>query len=289
MQVKRNEPCWCNSGKKYKHCHFLFDQKLAALAATNKIIPPHAIIKNDADIEGIRKSGEINTGVLDYVAENIHEGMSTEVIDQLVFKYTSEHNAICAPFNYHGFPKHVCTSINEEVCHGIPSEKIILKDGDIVNVDVSTIYNGYFSDASRMFMIGNVSETARQLVEDTKKCLNIGIEAVKPWGNVGDIGAAIQEYAHSMGYSVVVDFMGHGVGKLFHEDPNIPHYGTKGNGMILAPGMVFTIEPMINMGDYHTYVDAENGWTAYTKDGSLSAQWEHTIYVHEDGIEILTH
>lgn len=289
MQVKRNEPCWCNSGKKYKHCHFLFDQKLAALAATNKIIPPHAIIKNDADIEGIRKSGEINTGVLDYVAENIHEGMSTEEIDQLVFKYTSEHNAICAPFNYHGFPKHVCTSINEEVCHGIPSEKIILKDGDIVNVDVSTIYNGYFSDASRMFMIGNVSETARQLVEDTKKCLNIGIEAVKPWGNVGDIGAAIQEYAHSMGYSVVVDFMGHGVGKLFHEDPNIPHYGTKGNGMILAPGMVFTIEPMINMGDYHTYVDAENGWTAYTKDGSLSAQWEHTIYVHEDGIEILTH
>lgn len=289
MQVKRNEPCWCNSGKKYKHCHFLFDQKLAALAATNKIIPPHAIIKNDADIEGIRKSGEINTGVLDYVAENIHEGMSTEEIDQLVFKYTSEHNAICAPFNYHGFPKHVCTSINEEVCHGIPSEKIILKDGDIVNVDVSTIYNGYFSDASRMFMIGNVSEKARQLVEDTKKCLNIGIEAVKPWGNVGDIGAAIQEYAHSMGYSVVVDFMGHGVGKLFHEDPNIPHYGTKGNGMILAPGMVFTIEPMINIGDYHTYVDAENGWTAYTKDGSLSAQWEHTIYVHEDGIEILTH
>lgn len=289
MQVKRNEPCWCNSGKKYKHCHFLFDQKLAALAATKKIIPPHAIIKNDADIEAIRKSGEINTGVLDYVAENIHEGMSTEEIDQLVFKYTSEHNAICAPFNYHGFPKHVCTSINEEVCHGIPSEKIILKDGDIVNVDVSTIYNGYFSDASRMFMIGNVSEKARQLVEDTKKCLNIGIEAVKPWGNVGDIGAAIQEYAHSMGYSVVVDFMGHGVGKLFHEDPNIPHYGTKGNGMILAPGMVFTIEPMINIGDYHTYVDAENGWTAYTKDGSLSAQWEHTIYVHEDGIEILTH
>lgn len=289
MEMHRNTRCWCGSEKKYKQCHEKFDEKLAKLALKGNKIPERKLIKNTQDILGIKKSGVINTGVLDHVTKYIKAGMSTEEIDKLVYDYTTQHGAIPAPLNYMGYPKSVCTSINDEVCHGIPSDAIILKDGDIVNVDVSTIYHGYFSDASRMFMIGNVSEEAKRLVEVTKECLEIGIKAVKPWGHVGDIGAAIHEYATSRGYSVVVDFAGHGVGKEFHEDPIVSHVGHKGTGMILAPGMVFTIEPMINQGDYHLYIDADNGWTSYTEDGSLSAQWEHTILVTEHGVEILTY
>lgn len=289
MEMHRNTRCWCGSEKKYKQCHEKFDEKLAKLTLKGNKIPERKLIKNTQDILGIKKSGVINTGVLDHVTKHIKAGMSTEEIDKLVYDYTTQHGAIPAPLNYMGYPKSVCTSINDEVCHGIPSDAIILKDGDIVNVDVSTIYHGYFSDASRMFMIGNVSEEAKRLVEVTKECLEIGIKAVKPWGHVGDIGAAIHEYATSRGYSVVVDFAGHGVGKEFHEDPIVSHVGHKGTGMILAPGMVFTIEPMINQGDYHLYIDADNGWTSYTEDGSLSAQWEHTILVTEHGVEILTY
>lgn len=289
MEMHRNTRCWCGSGKKYKQCHEKFDEKLSALAREGKVIPDRSLIKNKDDIMGIRKSGVINTGVLDHVAKHIHVGMSTEEIDKLVYEYTTQHGAIPAPLNYQGFPKSVCTSINDEVCHGIPDENIILQEGDIVNVDVSTIFHGYYSDASRMFMIGEVSEEAKRLVEVTKECLEVGIKAVKPWGHVGDIGAAIHEYATARGYSVVVDFAGHGVGKEFHEDPVVSHVGRKGTGMVLAPGMVFTIEPMINQGDYHLYIDEDNGWTSYTEDGSLSAQWEHTILVTEHGIEILTY
>lgn len=289
MDLGRNTRCWCGSGKKYKQCHEKFDEKLNALAKQGKTVPARKLIKNKKDIDGIRKSGKINTGVLDHVASHIHAGMSTEDINQLVYDYTVSHGAIPAPLNYEGFPKSVCTSINDEVCHGIPSPDIILQDGDIVNVDVSTIYHGYFSDASRMFMIGNVSSEAKRLVDVTKECLEIGIAAVKPWGHVGDIGAAIMEHAKKNGYSVVVDFAGHGVGKEFHEDPIVSHVGRKGTGMILAPGMVFTIEPMINEGDYHLYIDADNGWTSYTEDGKLSAQWEHTLLVSEHGVEILTY
>lgn len=289
MEMGRNSRCWCGSGKKYKQCHEKFDEKLAELARVGKQVPDRSLIKNEKDIQGIRKSGVINTGVLDHVAKHIHAGMSTEEIDQLVYEYTIGHGAIPAPLNYEGFPKSVCTSLNDEVCHGIPSPDIILQDGDIVNVDVSTIYHGYFSDASRMFMIGEVSEEAKRLVEVTKECLEIGMKAVKPWGTVGDIGAAIQEYARSNGYSVVVDYAGHGVGKAFHEEPMVAHVGVKGSGMVLAPGMVFTIEPMINEGDYHLFIDADNGWTSYTEDGKLSAQWEHTILVTDTGIEVLTY
>lgn len=246
------------------------------------------MIKSEKDILGIKRSAKINTGVLDHVAAHIHAGMSTEEIDRLVYEYTVSHGAIPAPLNYEGFPKSCCTSVNDEVCHGIPDEKVILKEGDIVNVDVSTIYHGYFSDASRMFMIGEVSEEARRLVEVTKECLEIGIQAVRPWGNLGDIGAAIQEHAHKNGYSVVIDFAGHGIGKEFHEDPVVSHVGVKGKGMVLAPGMVFTIEPMINQGDYHLYIDKKNGWTAYTRDGKLSAQWEHQLVVTEHGVELLS-
>ncbi|MGL5380053.1 type I methionyl aminopeptidase, partial [Clostridium sp.] len=208
---------------------------------------------------------------------------------KLVHDFTISKGAIPAPLNYGGFPKSVCTSINDEVCHGIPSEDVILKDGDIINVDVSTIYNGYFSDASRMFMIGNVSEEHKRLVQVSKECLLKGIEDVKPWGHLGDIGAAVQEHAEKNGYSVVLDFGGHGIGLQFHEDPFVAHVGEKGEGMILAPGMTFTIEPMINQGGYEIFVDADNDWTAITEDGGYSAQWEHMILVTEDGIEILTY
>ncbi|MBU5593208.1 methionyl aminopeptidase [Clostridium sp. MSJ-4] len=287
MTLDRNSKCWCGSGLKYKKCHLNFDEKLESLELQGYEVPSRDIIKNNEDIEGIKKSAEINNGVLDLVAENIKEGMSTAEIDKLVYEYTVSHGAIPAPLNYEGFPKSVCVSINDVVCHGIPSEDRILKSGDIVNVDVSTILNGYYSDASRMFMIGDVSEEAKKLVEVTKECLEKGIEAVKPWGFLGDIGAAIQEHAESHGYSVVRDFGGHGVGLQFHEDPFVYHYGERGQGMILAPGMVFTIEPMINAGRYEILIDADDDWTAYTKDGSLSAQWEHMLLVTEEGVEII--
>lgn len=287
MELKRNSRCWCGSGLKYKNCHEAFDEKLGVLGMKGEVIPDRFLIKNKKDIQGIKRSALINNGVLDLIAEKIRPGISTGELDRLAYDYTVSHGAICAPLNYQGFPKSICTSINDEVCHGIPDDNIILQEGDIVNVDVSTIFHGYYSDASRMFMIGEVSDEARRLVEVTKECLQIGIDAVKPWGHVGDIGAAIQERAHKNGFSVVQDFAGHGVGKEFHEDPIVPHVGKAGNGMVLAPGMVITIEPMINAGDWHLYVDADNGWTAYTEDESLSAQWEHTILITEKGVEII--
>ena len=247
------------------------------------------MIKTPEQIEGIRRSGVVNTGVLDLIEKEIHEGMSTAEIDKLVYDYTVSHGAIPAPLNYEGFPKSVCTSINEVVCHGIPSEKEILRDGDIINVDVSTILDGYYSDASRMFMIGNVSPEKRRLVEVTKECLEIGMEAAKPFGFVGDIGHAIQKHAEKNGYSVVRDLCGHGVGLEFHEEPEVTHFGRKGTGMLLVPGMVFTIEPMINMGRYDVYIDADDGWTVLTDDGLPSAQWEHTFVMTESGLETLTY
>lgn len=288
MELKRNSKCWCGSGKKYKQCHESFDEKLIALRLKGNIVPDRSLIKNDKDIIGIKKSAAINNGVLDLVASKICAGMSTEDIDKLVYDYTVSRGAIPAPLNYEGFPKSVCTSINDEVCHGIPSADIILKEGDIVNVDVSTIYHGYYSDASRMFMIGEVSEDAKRLVEVTKECLEIGIKAIKPWGHVGDIGAAIVAHAHKNGFSVVRDFAGHGVGKEFHEDPVVSHVAMKNTGMILVPGMIITVEPMINAGDWQLFIDADNGWTAYTEDGSLSAQWENMILITEHGVEILS-
>lgn len=288
MNLNRNDLCWCGSGLKYKKCHFDFDKKLDALAEQGFQVPPRQIIKTKEQIEGIRKSGRINTAVLDLVAANIREGMSTEEIDRLVHDYTISQGAIPATLNYEGYPKSVCTSINDEVCHGIPSENRILKNGDIINIDASTILDGYYSDASRMFIIGEASEEAKKLVEISKECLLKGIEAVKPWGFLDDIGAVIQELARKNGFSVVRDFGGHGVGLEFHEEPFVPHVGKKGEGMILVPGMVFTIEPMINAGSYEIFIDADDDWTVLTDDGSLSSQWEHTILVTEDGVEILS-
>ena len=209
-------------------------------------------------------------------------------IDDIVYNFTKAQGAIPAPLGYEGFPKSVCTSVNNQICHGIPSKDVVLKSGDIINVDVSTIYKGYYSDASRMFCIGEVSEEAKRLVDVTKECLELGLATIKPWSHLGDIGAAIQKHAHANGYSVVVEFVGHGVGLDFHEEPMVPHYGVAGNGVLLAPGMIFTVEPMINQGRSELYVDEDNGWTSYTKDGKLSAQWEHMVLVTEDGIEILS-
>jgi len=288
MILNRNDLCWCKSGLKYKNCHLEFDKKLSDLKRKGYIVPTKNLIKTKEQIEGIKKSAEINNGLLDLISENIKEGMATEEIDKLAYDYTVSNGGIPATLNYDGFPKSICVSINNEVCHGIPSNDVILKSGDIVNVDATTILNGYYSDASRMFMIGEVNEEAKNLVQVAKECLNKGLEAVKAWGFLGDIGATIQEYAESNGYSVVREFGGHGVGLDIHEDPFVFHFGKRGTDMVLAPGMVFTIEPMINAGSHEIFIDENDGWTALTRDGSLSAQWEHTVLVTEEGIEVIS-
>ena len=234
-------------------------------------------------------SAKINTAVLDAVAAQIHEGMSTQEIDDIVVKVTHDHRAKCAPYRYEGYPKSVCTSINEVVCHGIPCEDDILEEGDIINVDVSTILDGYYSDASRMFVIGKTDPEKQRLVDVAKECLLVGMEAAKPFGFVGDIGNAIQRHAHKNGFTVVRDLCGHGVGLEFHEEPDVEHFGRKGTGMLLVPGMVFTIEPMINMGGWEVFVDEEDDWTVVTEDELPSAQWEHTFVMTENGLEILTY
>ncbi len=264
------------------------DKKILYLQNKGHLVPSRKLIKTEEQIEGIRKSGVVNSGILDLVGMEIKAGMSTAEIDKLVYDYTISHGAIPAPLNFEGFPKSVCTSVNEVVCHGIPSEKEILRDGDIINVDVSTILDGYYSDASRMYMIGKVSPEKEKLVRVAKECLEIGMEAAKPFGYVGDIGHAIQKHAEKNGFSVVRDLCGHGVGLEFHEEPEVTHFGRKGTGMLLVPGMVFTIEPMINMGTYRVYIAEEDGWTVITDDELPSAQWEHTFVMREDGLEILS-
>lgn len=288
MNLNRNDECWCGSGLKYKKCHLGFDEKLKDLKRQGYEIPSRSIIKNKKQIESIKRSAVINNAVLDLISENIREGMSTEEINKLAHDYTVSQGAVPATLNYEGFPKSLCTSINDVVCHGIPSKDVILKSGDIINVDASTIFNGYFSDASRMFTIGEVSEEAKRLVKVTEECLYKGIEAARPWGFLGDIGAAIQEHAEGHGYSVVREFGGHGTGVHFQEEPFVYHFGNRGEGMILVPGMVLTIEPMINAGSEEVFIDADDDWTVFTEDGSLSAQWEHTILITEEGVEIIS-
>ena len=286
-KIGRNEPCWCGSGKKYKHCHEAIDEKIRRFADAGHIVPTRDLLKTPEQIQGIRESAKINNAVLDAVAAQIHAGMSTQDIDDIVYKVTTEAGAIPAPLNYEGFPKSVCTSINDEVCHGIPSEDIILQEGDIINVDVSTIYKGYFSDASRMFMIGEVSPERERLVRVARECVYKGLEQVKPWGFMGDMGAAVHAHALENGYSVVADIGGHGVGNEFHEEPFVSYVTEPGTEMLLVPGMVFTIEPMVNAGTDEFCEDEDNGWTIYTWDGEDSAQWEITVLVTEDGYEVL--
>ena len=287
--IGRNDACWCGSGKKYKKCHCQFDEKLKELQQEGHIIPSHDMIKTPEQIEKIKESGKINIAVLDYVAEHIKAGVTTQQIDDWVYEQTTSRGAIPAPLNYEGFPKSVCTSVNDQVCHGIPSEDVVLQEGDIINVDVSTIYKGYFSDSSRMFCIGEVDDVSKKLVEDTLKAVQLGLSEVRPFNRLGNVGAVINEFAQSQGYKVVRDIGGHGVGLEFHEDPFVSYVTRRDTGMLLVPGMVFTIEPMINLGTDEIFIDSDNDWTVYTEDGAPSAQWEVTVAVTEDGYEILAY
>ena len=286
-KLGRNDLCWCGSGKKYKACHEAFDEKILRFKDAGHIVPTHKIIKTKEQIDGIRESGKINVAVLDEVAARIKVGMSTQEIDDIVSQTTKKYGAIAAPLNYEGFPKSVCTSINSQVCHGIPSEEDILEEGDIVNVDVSTIYKGYFSDSSRMFCMGNVHPEWQKLVNVTKESIQVGLNEVKPWNFLGDMGEAIHNFVKAHGYTVVRDIGGHGVGLEFHEDPFVSYVTKKGTEMLMVPGMVFTIEPMVNMGTDEIFVDEANDWTLYTDDNMPSAQWEVTVAVTEDGYELL--
>ncbi|MCX5779486.1 MAG: methionyl aminopeptidase [Firmicutes bacterium] len=286
MPLSRNDACWCGSGRKYKKCHLEQDMRLEELAREGNTVPPRKLIKTEAQITGIRQACRLSNRVLDMVAGQIGIGVTTAEIDNWVHEFTLQHGAIPAPLNYGGFPRSVCTSINEVICHGIPDETA-LRDGDIVNVDVTCILDGYYGDVSRMYLIGDPSPLARKLVRVARECLYMGIEQVRPFHRIGDIACAIEQHANMHGFSVVQDYGGHGIGLEFHEEPFVQHYGERDCGMVLVPNMVFTIEPMINVGGYQCR-RLEDGWTAVTIDGSLSAQWEHTVRVTADGVEILS-
>jgi len=263
------------------------DERIKLYQQNGCIVPDRRLIKSSAQIDGIRESGKVNTAVLDYVAEHINAGMSTGDIDRLVSDRTRELGGVSATLGYEGFPKSVCTSVNNEVCHGIPAEDVILKEGDIVNVDVSTLFKGYFSDSSRMYCIGAVSDERKRLVDVARKAIDVGLEQARAWNFLGDIGQAIDDFVRSNGYSVVKEIGGHGIGNEFHEEPFVSYVSKKGTEMLLVPGLVFTIEPMVNMGKAGVVLNKENGWTVTTKDGKDSAQWEVTVLITENGYEIM--
>ena len=287
--IDRNSPCWCGSGRKYKKCHYDFDEKLMAYEHKGCIVPEHNMIKTPEQIEKIKASAQVNIAVLDYVAEHIKEGVTTEDIDRWVYEETTKRGAIPAPLNYEGFPKSVCTSIDEVVCHGIPDPKRVLKSGDIINVDCSTILNGYYSDSSRMFCIGDVSPEKKRLVEIARQSLEVGLKEIKPWNFLGDMGSAIHDFVRENSYSVVRESGGHGVGLELHEEPWVSYVSEKGTEMLIVPGMMFAIEPMINMGKPDVFVDEDDDWTVYTEDGAPSDQWEIQVLVTEDGYEIISY
>ena len=282
----RNDPCPCGSGLKYKKC--CQNKKILAWEDIKTLYSnQHDIrLKESGDIEGIRKSGSLVLATLDLVELKIRPDMITEEINTLVHDFTIKNGGTPAPLNYRGYPKSVCVSVNEVICHGIPGERV-LKDGDIVNVDVTSILDGYYADANKTFFVGTPGPDARKIVGVARESLRLGMEAVQPGNKTGDIGWAIQRYAEGEGCSVVREFVGHGVGFEFHEAPQIPHVGRKGEGIVLVPGMVFTIEPMINLGKKNLRI-LEDKWTVVTVDRSLSAQFEQTILVTEDGYESLT-
>ena len=287
-KIGRNDPCWCGSGRKYKKCHYDFDQMIHKIEAEGHIVPTHDMLKTPDEVEMIKKSAKINVAVLDEITEKIHEGMRLSEIDDIVNKVTESMGGIPAPLNYEGFPYSVCTSVNDQVCHGFPREDTVLKSGDIVNCDCSTILNGYYSDSSRMYCIGDVDPEKRKLVEVTKECVELGLEQVKPWGFMGDMSHAVEEHALANGYRVVEEFGGHGVGIEFHEDPFVGYVGEPGTEMLLVPGLMFTIEPMINMGRKDIFIDEDNGWEVYTRDGKPSAQWEIQVLVTDTGHEVIS-
>ncbi len=246
-------------------------------------------IKSDADIQKMRVAGRLTAEVLEMIVPHVQVGVTTGELDRICHDYiTQQQGAIPAPLNYHGFPRSICTSINDVVCHGIPSDSKKLKNGDIVNIDVTVIKDDFHGDSSVMVPVGDVAPHALRLCEVTRECLYLGIEQVRPGANLGDIGHAIAQHAEKNYYSVVREYCGHGIGRVFHEDPQVLHYGSRGTGLVLEPGMTFTIEPMINAGKRHTRLNKKDGWTVTTRDGRLSAQWEHTLCVTDDGCEILT-
>ncbi len=287
-KIGRNDPCWCGSGRKYKACHEEFDRKIETIKNQKHKVPTHDMIKTPEQVAMIKESAKVNVECLDVVADKIAIGMSTEDINDIINEVCKKYGAIPAPLNYEGFPKSVCTSINDAVCHGIPSKDEILCDGDIINVDCSTILNGYFSDSSRMFMLGNVTEADKKLVQTVKECVELGLEQVKPWGFLGDMGQAVHDHAKANGYSVVREIGGHGVGVEFHEEPWVSYCTRRGTDILMAPGMMFTIEPMVNAGSHEIFIDEDNNWTVYTEDGSNSAQWEIQVLVTEDGHEVIS-
>lgn len=287
LRLGRNDACWCGSGMKYKKCHASFDDRLRKYRRAGVTVPPREIIKNGKQIEGIRESAKINVAVLDYVSGHIRAGITTAEIDRWVYEQTLSYKAVPAPLHYEGYPRSVCVSINDEVCHGIPSDRTLLKDGDIVNVDVSTVWRGYYSDSSRMFCIGTVADEKKRLVQAARESLDVGLRAVKPWGFLGDMGQAVNDFVKSNGYSVVREVGGHGIGLAFHEDPWVSYVSRRGTEMLTAPGMCFTIEPMVNMGSADVVLDDGNGWTVRTADGLPSAQWEIQVLVTENGCEVL--
>lgn len=286
LKAGRNDPCPCGSGLKYKKCclgkSILEPENLKDLYAKKYKIR----LKQAADIEGIRKAGRLTLDTLDLVEPEIKPGITTDYINTLVHKFIIKNGAIPAPLNYRGFPKSVCVSVNETICHGIPGEQV-LKDGDIVNVDITPILNGYYADANKTFFVGTPGPEAIKIVRVARKSLRKGMSMVKPGNTIGDIGWAIQKYAEGQGCSVVREFVGHGVGFDFHEPPQVPHFGRRKEGISLIPGMVFTIEPMINLGKKDLVILKDN-WTAVTTDRSLSAQFEQTVLVTEQGFESLT-
>ena len=288
QKIGRNAPCPCGSGLKYKRCCGAAGRgvpeitDMAALYARKYNIR----VKKEADVAGIRKAGRLVMQTLDLVASKIEPGLVTEEINTLVHKFTVKNNATPAPLNYRGFPKSACVSVNDVICHGIPGP-YALQDGDIVNVDVTTILDGYYADANKTFWVGSPSPEAKKIVDVARESLKRGIAMVKPGNTIGDIGWAIQTWAEDNGCSVVREFVGHGVGFDFHEAPQIPHFGRRGQGLEMIPGMVFTIEPMINLGDKSLRI-LKDEWTAVTRDRSLSAQFEQTLLVTENGCESLT-
>ncbi len=246
------------------------------------------IIKTPEQIEGIRQSCKLAGKCLEYISTYVKEGVSTESLDEKIVEFIRDNGAIAATLGYGGYPKSSCISLNEVICHGIPSKNTILKNGDILNIDVTTILNGYYGDTSRMYTVGEISPVAAELIEVTKHCLDLGIDQVKPGNYFGNIGFVISRYAKSKGFSVVYEFCGHGVGVDFHEEPQVDHASRRNTGPVMRPGMTFTIEPMINEGRPSAVIDKLDKWTARTIDGKLSAQFEHTIFVTETGYEVLT-
>jgi methionyl aminopeptidase len=287
MKVGRNDPCPCGSGKKYKKCCMGKEDLAKNTDVKEDYLKKYNIkLKEKSDIEAIKVAGRLAVKTLEIVEPYVRAGVKTDDINTLVHEFTIKNGAIPAPLNYRGYPKSVCISVNEVICHGIPDSRI-LKEGDIVNIDVTPILNGYYADASKTFFVGPPSADAKKIVSVARESLKAGRAMVRPGKKIGDIGWAIQTYAESHGCSVVREFVGHGVGFEFHEAPQVPHYGTKGKGITLVPGMVFTIEPMINIGKRELHI-LDDGWTAVTDDGSLSAQFEQTYHVTEYGFEVLT-